>query len=86
MLAEKCGVAFQLTNIIRDVKEDQEKGRIYLPKEDRLKYPDLKILLAFESSRARQYYAEASGYDAISRRIRLSGLEKASIIVRALFH
>ena len=35
LLAEKCGVAFQLTNIIRDVKEDQEKGRIYLPKEDR---------------------------------------------------
>ena len=29
-LAEKCGIAFQLTNIIRDVKEDQEKGRIYL--------------------------------------------------------
>ena len=35
VLAEKCGVAFQLTNIIRDVKEDQEKGRVYLPKEDR---------------------------------------------------
>ena len=31
VLAEKCGVAFQLTNIIRDVKEDQQKGRVYLP-------------------------------------------------------
>ena len=59
-LAEKCGVAFQLTNIIRDVKEDQEKGRVYLPKEDRLKYPDLTSLLAFEAARARRYYAESS--------------------------
>ena len=33
-LAEQTGVAFQLTNIIRDVKEDAEMGRVYLPKED----------------------------------------------------
>ena len=33
-LAEKCGVAFQLTNIIRDVKEDAAMGRVYLPRED----------------------------------------------------
>jgi 15-cis-phytoene synthase len=33
-LAEKCGVAFQLTNIIRDVREDAQMGRIYLPAED----------------------------------------------------
>src|SRR5579872_4864945 len=32
--AEACGVAFQLTNILRDVKEDAERGRIYLPLED----------------------------------------------------
>jgi 15-cis-phytoene synthase len=30
-LAEETGVAFQLTNILRDVKEDVERGRIYLP-------------------------------------------------------
>jgi phytoene synthase len=114
LLAEKCGIAFQLTNIIRDVKEDREKGRIYLPKEDRNLFPDLKELLAFEAARARKYYAEsrpllnlvhprsrrslwalieiyrrlldrieASGYDVMSRRIRLSGLEKAGIVVRA---
>ncbi len=114
-LAEKCGIAFQLTNIIRDVKEDQEKGRIYLPREDRDRYPDLKQLLAFEAARARGYYDESrplinlvhagsrrslwalieiyrtlldrieqSGYDVLSRRIRLSGFEKASIVVRAL--
>ena len=34
MLAEKTGVAFQLTNILRDVKEDAERGRIYLPLQD----------------------------------------------------
>ena len=33
-LAEKCGIAFQLTNIIRDVKEDAGLGRIYLPEKD----------------------------------------------------
>lgn len=33
-LAERCGVAFQLTNIIRDVKEDAALGRMYLPEED----------------------------------------------------
>ncbi len=33
-LAEDCGLAFQLTNIIRDVKEDSAMGRIYIPQED----------------------------------------------------
>ncbi len=33
-LAEKCGLAFQLTNIIRDVKEDAAVGRIYLPQDE----------------------------------------------------
>ena len=33
-LAEKCGLAFQLTNIIRDVKDDAGLGRVYLPQED----------------------------------------------------
>jgi len=34
LLAEKTGVAFQLTNILRDVREDAERGRIYLPLRD----------------------------------------------------
>lgn len=38
ILAEDCGLAFQLTNIIRDVKEDAELGRIYLPEEDLLRF------------------------------------------------
>ena len=33
-LAESCGIALQLTNIIRDVREDARNGRIYLPEED----------------------------------------------------
>jgi len=33
-LAERCGIAFQLTNILRDVKEDASLGRVYLPSED----------------------------------------------------
>ena len=33
-LAEKCGIAFQFTNILRDVREDAEKDRVYLPEED----------------------------------------------------
>jgi phytoene synthase len=33
-LARKCGVAFQLTNILRDLKEDSQQGRVYLPQED----------------------------------------------------
>jgi phytoene synthase len=38
LLAEDCGLAFQLTNIIRDVKEDAGMGRIYLPEEDMTRF------------------------------------------------
>src|SRR4029078_8422199 len=34
ILAEDCGLAFQLTNIIRDIKEDASMGRIYIPEID----------------------------------------------------
>jgi phytoene synthase len=67
-LAERCGLAFQLTNIIRDVKEDAAMGRVYLPEEDLLQFglqagdlaaPELsriRPLLAFEAGRARDFY------------------------------
>jgi phytoene synthase len=68
-LAERCGLAFQLTNIIRDVKEDAVMGRIYLPEEDLVQFdislselrssPDsnrLRLLLAQEADRARECY------------------------------
>jgi 15-cis-phytoene synthase len=68
-LAEQCGLAFQLTNIIRDVKEDAGLGRVYLPQEDLARFdlsaaellatPDpvrFRPLLAFEAERAREFY------------------------------
>ena len=59
-LAEKCGIAFQLTNILRDVKEDQDRGRIYLPREDRDRFgADFQGLMRFEADRARRYYTES---------------------------
>jgi len=70
--AEHCGIAFQLTNILRDVKEDVQMGRIYLPKEDldRFQYTpeDLqrgimderfRNLMTFETNRAQEYYSRA---------------------------
>jgi phytoene synthase len=68
-LAEHCGLAFQLTNIIRDVKEDAALGRVYLPEEDLARFhispmellttPDaarFRPLLAMEADRAREFY------------------------------
>jgi phytoene synthase len=66
-LAEKCGIAFQLTNILRDVREDAENQRIYIPLEDIRRFgADLRKrddnfirLLDFEAERARHYYDES---------------------------
>ncbi len=71
-LAERCGIAFQLTNILRDVREDALNGRVYLPREDMERFsvtpemlaapsvsPELRNLLAYEAGRARCYYEEA---------------------------
>jgi 15-cis-phytoene synthase len=68
-LAENLGLAFQLTNIIRDIQEDAAMGRIYLPAEDLARFeitpaefrereiPErLRWLLAAEADRAREYY------------------------------
>lgn len=67
-----CGTAFQLTNILRDVGEDADEGRIYLPAEDLARFgvtvEDLKArryddrfrsLMAFEAERAKTFYASA---------------------------
>ncbi len=71
-LAENLGLAFQLTNIIRDIHEDAAMGRIYLPAEDLDRFkiapselrqaaiPErLRWLLAAEADRAREYYLAA---------------------------
>jgi phytoene synthase len=72
-LAEKCGVAFQLTNILRDIREDAERDRIYLPAEDLTRFGvgpehlrkgvrDQRFLelMRFEAARARSYYRESA--------------------------
>jgi len=71
-LAEKCGIAFQLTNILRDIREDAELGRIYLPAEDLRRFgvtpedlrsgkrtPQFLALMRFEADRARDYYNQS---------------------------
>jgi phytoene synthase len=71
-LAEKVGLAFQLTNIIRDVKEDALAGRVYIPEEDLARFgiaaeelrtasdpARFRDLLALEAERAREAYKAA---------------------------
>ena len=70
--AEACGIAFQLTNILRDVKEDAQMGRVYLPLEDLRRFgvteddimdsratPQFLELMKFEAARARGFYEKA---------------------------
>ena len=70
-LAEKLGIAFQLTNIIRDVRGDYEMGRAYLPLEDLAQFgvrrealtggpltPEMRGLLEFEAARTWNFYRE----------------------------
>jgi phytoene synthase len=70
--ARDLGIAFQLTNIIRDVGEDARKNRIYLPMEDLKEFgvpaadilqsretPQFGRLMAFEAARARSHYEKA---------------------------
>jgi len=71
--AENLGIALQLTNILRDLKEDAARGRVYLPQEDlrRFNYSEQKLLggvinenfhalMRFECERALDYYRRAA--------------------------
>ena len=71
--ARQLGLAFQLTNFIRDVAEDLDRGRTYLPDEhlamfgvtrdmldERRSTPQIKALIAYEVSRAQEHYALAA--------------------------
>ncbi|MDD5561775.1 MAG: phytoene/squalene synthase family protein [Candidatus Omnitrophica bacterium] len=71
--AVKMGTAMQLTNILRDIKEDLARGRIYLPLDEMARFnvseqqlnkglvdEDLKALLRFQISRCRKLYNESS--------------------------
>lgn len=80
-LAEKCGIAFQLTNILRDVREDSVNGRVYIPGEDLNRFGasldkhdgNFVRLMHFQASRARDYYKQSAPLlDLIHRRSRPS--------------
>ncbi len=91
--ARNLGIAFQLTNIIRDVGEDARKNRIYLPMDDLKKFgvpaadilnaretEDFGKLLAFEVSRAKQFYEKAfQSLPPVDRRAQRPGLIMAAI-------
>jgi phytoene synthase len=99
-LAEKCGIAFQLTNILRDVREDAGLGRVYLPADDLARFgvsvDDLKNarrteqfgrLMEFETERARRYYRESAPLlDLIQAQSRASLWALIAIYSRLLDH
>lgn len=83
--AEHLGIAMQLTNILRDIGEDLDRNRIYLPQDDLKTYgvseealfsreitPEFKSLMAFQIERARYYYKSAAmGIPMLSKDSRL---------------
>jgi phytoene synthase len=80
--AVQLGVAMQLTNILRDIREDLERGRVYLPQDELKKFgirsdrlarnvvdAAFKSFMQFQISRARDYYRQsAAGISMISDR------------------
>src|SRR6266545_4117307 len=74
VLADRLGIAMQLTNILRDLREDTENGRVYLPKEELVRFgcdgdlvpaspvpaPSDRFvqLVSFQVERTRAYFAE----------------------------
>lgn len=73
--AVDLGIALQLTNILRDIGKDAEKGRIYLPQEDLQKFNyneselmikvynnQFKELMIYESGRAKRYFNSATSH------------------------
>src|SRR5438105_980567 len=91
--ARNLGIAFQLTNIIRDVGEDARKNRVYLPIEDLQRFgvgasdilqsretPQFRELMQFQAERARSYYGDAlATLPGEDRRAQRPGLIMAAI-------
>jgi 15-cis-phytoene synthase len=96
--ASKLGLAFQLTNIIRDVGDDARRGRIYLPISDMQTFnvraadvlagkhsDEFAALMAFQAARARKLYSEAANaLPEIDRRRQRPGLMMAAIYATLL--
>ena len=93
--AVNLGIAFQLTNILRDLKVDGARGRIYLPTEDLTRFgygeqallagaytPAFTSLMEFECRRAQEYYRAADAALPESDRRALLPAE----IMRAIYH
>ncbi|MBC3877156.1 presqualene diphosphate synthase HpnD [Undibacterium sp. FT79W] len=93
VFAEKLGLAFQMTNIIRDVGEDARKGRIYLPVNELQQFkvtaadilnarhsPEFEALMQFQYERAQKLYDEALALlPPEDRRAQRTGLIMAAI-------
>jgi phytoene synthase len=91
--AEALGIAFQLTNIIRDVGEDARRGRVYLPLHELAEYgvtsddlvqgretDNFRRLIAFQIARAEDYYDRALALlPAVDRKPQRPGLVMAAI-------
>ena len=91
--ARALGIAFQLTNIIRDVGEDARRGRIYLPQNEMLRFgvsnadilgrkatPAFPALMAFQVERAQSYYTRAfAALPHRDRRAQRPGLMMAAV-------
>ncbi|HLX06199.1 MAG TPA: presqualene diphosphate synthase HpnD [Candidatus Binatus sp.] len=97
LYAENLGLALQLTNILRDVREDAERGRIYLPLEDLARFnvseqeilggvysPNFVRMMDFEARRARELYALAQSELAPEDRATLLTAEAMRLIYAAL--
>ena len=96
--AHKLGIAFQLTNILRDIREDAQRGRIYLPQDEMERFgvqaddlqqgqpsPELRALLAFQAQRAQDYFHQAMELLPEEDRYRqLGGLMMAAIYHKLL--
>lgn len=95
--AEKLGIAFQITNILRDVKEDAGRNRIYLPLDDLARFAvsedeilhgvysaNFVRLMEFEAARAQQFYREAEAALPAEDRSSLLTAEAMRLIYGAL--
>jgi len=93
--AEKLGLAFQLTNILRDVREDAMRGRIYLPQDELKRFhvseediingnmtANIQKLLTFQAKRADNCYTEA--YQLLPVEDRFS--QRSGLIMAAIYH
>ena len=63
--AKAAGIAFQLTNILRDLGEDAARGRDYLPREEVERFPNRSDLMQFQIERTRGYYTAAAALDGL---------------------